>query len=344
MYIHVGMILTTSLDALPGIGHACGHNLIAVASIAAGLATAQVIQNNNLPGKVIIFGTPGEESYKGGKILLLEQGAYNGVDISLISHPGILHNSAMVRTTAFARIEATFLGKAAHAAKEPWKGINALDALVVSYTAISALRQQTRPGDIIGLAITDGGNLATNIIHAHAACVSVIRAESSSRLQTLLKKVERCFRAGGEATGAEVKIKITQGYKDHIPNCVLAASYTRHWNSLPEVPDLLIPPDENCQNRRFTHIMSSTDQGNLSHVLPSLNASFAIPPGPEGGQPHSRDFERASGTREAFLRALRVAKALAGVAVDILTRPGLLDEVKKQWERDIEDAGTSLKS
>lgn len=334
----LAMLLTTSSpDALPGMGHACGHNLIAMASVAAGLATAQVIKDNNLAGKVIIFGTPGEESYKGGKILLLERGAYKGVDISLISHPGILHNSALVRTTAFARIEAEFIGKAAHAAKDPWKGINALDALVISYTAISALRQQTKPGDVIGLAITDGGGSATNMIHAHAACVSVIRAESTARLKILLEKVGACFRAGAEATGAQVKIKITEGYRDHVPNCVLAASYTRYWNILPNVPDPPIPPAQ-CENRQFTHIMSSTDQGNLSYVMPSLNASFAIPPGPNGGRPHSPDFELASGTKGAFLRALRVGKSLAGVAVDIITQPELLDRARRQWHRDMDDA------
>ncbi|KAK4118635.1 hypothetical protein N657DRAFT_605966 [Parathielavia appendiculata] len=323
------------MDALPNLGHACGHNLIATASMAAGLATAEMMRRYKLVGKVLIFGTPGEEGFGGGKIRLMERGAYKGVDVSLISHPGILHNSPLVRTTAFARLGVEYFGRAAHGAKNPWMGINALDALVVSYNAVSVLRQQTMPGDVIGLAITDGGEEATNIIHAYAACVCVIRANSASRLHDLQEKVSACFRAGAEATGAMIKLRITPGYQDHFPNRVLAASYTKYWDSLPDLPDPPIQPP-GCGDQRFTWVKSSTDQGNISHIMPSVNASFAIPPGPKAGQPHSPDFKMAAGTKSAFMRALRVGKALAGTAVDVLARPGLLGEVKKQWRRDME--------
>lgn len=328
-------IPTRPLDALPGLGHACGHNLIAIASTAAGLATAETMKRHKLPGKVFLFGTPGEEGYGGGKIRLLKQGAYRDVDISLISHPGILHNSALVRTTAFARLEVEYFGRASHGAKNPWMGINALDALVVAYNAVSVLRQQTMSGDVIGLAITNGGERATNIIHAYSACVCMLHATSAARLDALQHKVSACFRAGAEATGATVKINITPGYQDHVPNRVLAASYATYWNLLPDPPDPPIPLPEQG-NQQFTWVSSSTDQGDLSHAMPSVNASFAIPPGPEMGQPHTPDFEMASGTKSAFIRALRVGKALAGTAVDVLVRPGLLDEVKKQWKRDME--------
>ena len=293
------------------------------------------MKRHKLPGKVFLFGTPGEEGYGGGKIRLLKQGAYQGVDISLISHPGILHNSPLVRTTAFARLEVEYFGRAAHGAKNPWMGINALDALVIAYNAVSVLRQQTMFGDVIGLAITNGGERATNIIHAYSACVCMLHATSASRLDSLQHKVSACFRAGAEATGATVKINITPGYQDHVPNRVLAASYATYWNLLPDPPDPPIPSPEQG-NQQFTWVSSSTDQGDLSHAMPSVNASFAIPPGPKMGQPHTPDFEMASGTRSAFIRALRVGKALAGTALDVLVKPGLLDEVKKQWKRDME--------
>ena len=321
-------------DALPKLGHACGHNLIATASLAAGLATVEIMRRHDLTGKVLVLGTPGEEGIGGGKIQLLKRGAYGGVDISLISHPGILHNSPLVRTTAFARLEAEYFGRAAHAANSPWLGINALDALIIAYNAVSVLRQQTMPDDVIGLAITNGGVEAANIIHAYAAAVCVVRATSASRLRILEEKVGACFRAGAEATGAKVNIKITQGYQDHVPNHVLAASYTKYWNLLPDLPDPPIPSDQ-----QFTFVKASTDQGDISHAMPSVNASFAIPPGPEAGQPHSPDFEMASGTKGAFGRALRVGKALAGTAVDVLTVPGLLDEVKREWRRDMGAVG-----
>ncbi|KAF2830047.1 putative amidohydrolase [Ophiobolus disseminans] len=320
-------------DALPNLGHACGHNLIATASLAAGLATAEVMKQHDLPGRVLIFGTPGEEGIGGGKIRLLEAGAYKGVDISLISHPGILNNSPRVRTTAFARIEVEYFGRAAHAANSPWLGVNALDALVVAYNAVSVLRQQTMSTDVIGMSITNGG-AAPNIIHAYAAGVCVIRANTASRLKELQQKISACFRAGGEATGARVEIKITPGYLDHVPNRVLAASYTKYWNALPNVPDPPIPSGE-----QLTLVKASTDQGNISYAMPSVNASFAIPAGPLRGQPHSPEFERSSATKEAFERALRVSKALAGTAIDVLGTPGLLEVIKEQWERDMEAIG-----
>jgi len=294
-----------------------------------------MMRRHHLPGKVLVIGTPAEEG-GGGKIRLLEAGAYANVDISLISHPSILNNSPLVRTTAFARLEVAYFGRAAHAANNPWLGINALDALVIAYNAISVLRQQTRPGDVIGLQITNGG-AAPNIIHAYAAGVAVIRATSASRLQALQNKVGACFRAGAEATGARVEVRTVPGYADHVPNRVLAASYTKHWEALPDAPGPPIP-----LGGQFTWVKASTDQGNISYAMPSLNASFAIPPGPEAGPPHSPDFEKASGTRGAFARALRVGKALAGTAVDVVAKPGLVDEVKAQWRRDMDVDRTDL--
>lgn len=300
-------------------------------SVAAGLATAEILRRADLPGKVIIIGTPAEENGGGGKIKCLEAGAYKGVDISLISHPGIFNNSPMVRTTAYVHLNVNYHGRAAHAANSPWRGINALDALIIAYNAISALRQQTRPDDIIGLQITDGGN-KPNVIHENAAGVVVLRAASASRLRELQRKVEACFRAGAEATGARVEIEAVPGYMDHVPNRVLAASYARHWEALPEAPDPSLPlPGQ------FTWVKASTDQGNLSYALPSINVSFAIPPGAESGPPHTPDFEKASGTRGAFDRAMRVAKAMAGTAVDVCATPGLLKEVQKRWRRDMEE-------
>jgi amidohydrolase len=312
------------------MGHACGHNLIAIVSVAAGLATAAIMKRHKLPGKVIIFGTPGEEGIGGGKIQLLEAGAYKDVDISLISHPGIFNNSPRVRTTAFARLEVEYFGRAAHAANSPWLGVNALDALVIAYNAVSVLRQQTMPTDVIGMNITNGGG-RPNVIHAYAAGSCVIRASTLARIKELEEKVSACFRAGAEATGARVAIKVTPGYADHVPNLVLASSYTKYWNALPDVPDPPIPDGD-----QFTFVKASTDQGNISYQMPSVNASFAIPPGPLSGPPHNPDFESASGTRAAFERALRVGKALAGTAVDLLRTPGLLEQVKEQWKKDMD--------
>lgn len=329
-------------DALPNIGHACGHNLIAASSVAAALATAHILKSHSLPGRVLLLGTPAEEGGGGGKIRLLHAGAYDDADVSIISHPGIANNSPLVRTTAYLSLKVRYYGRAAHAAISPWRGVNALDALVVAYTAIAALRQQTRPDDVIAMAITDGGG-PTNVIHEFAAGHAVLRAISSSRLEALKSRVEACFRAGAEATGARVEIDVHHGYKDHVPNRVLASSFRRYWDALPPPdPDSpegeaeripLPPPGE------FTFVKASTDQGDVSYKLPSLNVSFAIPPGPEGGRNHSRDFEGASGTRGAFGVAMRVAVGMSGVAVDVVSEEGMVERVRERWRRDMEEFG-----
>lgn len=297
--------------------------------MAAGLATADVMRSENLCGQVVIIGTPAEEG-GGGKIKCLEAGAFKNVDVSIISHPGILNNSPMVRTTAYINIKASYHGRAAHAAKSPWLGVNALDALVIAYNSISSLRQQTRPDDVIGLKITDGGS-RTNIIHEFAEGVAVLRATSNGRLRELQRKVEACFRAGAEATGATVTLDIVPGYMDHVPNRVMADSYRKYWLALPDAPDPKLPAEG-----QFTWVPSSTDQGNVSYEVPSMNVSFSIPPGPERGQPHSPDFELASRRKGAFQRAMRVAKGMAGTAVDVLSTPGLLGEVQQQWREDMD--------
>jgi amidohydrolase len=288
-----------------------------------------VLKKHNLPGKIVVFGTPAEEG-GGGKIKLLQAGAYRDyeVDINLISHPGIAGNCALTRTTAYHRFKVAYAGREAHAAAAPWMGINALDALITAYNALSVLRQQTMPGDVIQGYITEGG-VAPNIIHARAAGVFVVRADTQARLRELMAKVDNCFAAGALATGAKLEVTPEQAYADHVPNRALARSYTRYFNSLR--PDGgLIATDQDVDEVRG-RTMASTDQGDVSYAMPSLSPAFAILPGPLGTGPHSPEFAESAGTRDAFDRALRVGKGLAGTAIDVFTREGLLEEVKKEW-------------
>ncbi|KXH67426.1 amidohydrolase [Colletotrichum salicis] len=346
--------LTITTDCLPGIGHACGHNLIATASLTAALATSTLLARHALPGKLILYGTPAEEG-GGGKIALLKAGAYNPStcpgstpsrppDINLISHPGIVPSTSLMRTSAYTSLKLEYFGREAHAAANPWLGINALDALVVAYTSLSVLRQQTRPGDVIQCNISHGG-AKPNIIHAYTAANFVVRSDTQPRLSELLKKVEKCFAAGAEATGATFKVTFTGAYKDHVPNRVLGRSYTRYFNALlaSGAPgdgddrgenDAPIPTDEDVDEIRG-RTMASTDQGDISYAMPSLSVGFAIPAGKGGQGPHNPEFAKAAGTRVAFERSLRVGKGLAGVAVDVLTREGMVAEVKDAWRRDM---------
>ncbi|KUI61840.1 Peptidase M20 domain-containing protein 2 [Cytospora mali] len=279
------------------------------ASVSAGLATAEMMKRHSLPGKAILFGTPAEEG-GGGKIKLIQRGAYKDhkVDVNLISHPGITYDCALMRTTAYTRFK------------------------------------QTMPGDIIQGHITDGG-AAPNIIHAYAAGVFVVRADTKTRMRELKAKVDACFEAGAKATDAKLRMTPLQEYADHVPNRVLAQSYTRYFNFLIpekeepyEPPTSRIPVDQNVDEARGVS-RASTDQGDISYEMPSLSAGFSIEPGPEGQGPHNPDFAVAAGTRDAFERCLTVGKALAGTALDVLTKKGMLEEVRAGWEKDMEKYG-----
>jgi metal-dependent amidase/aminoacylase/carboxypeptidase family protein len=279
-------------------------------------------------GKVVLFGTPAEED-GGGKIKLLEAGAYSdhNVDVSLISHPGITPDAALMQTTSYLQFKVEYFGREAHAAANPWLGINALDALVAGYNNISALRQQNMPEDRVQGYITDGGR-APNIIHAYAAGIFVVRSDTQKRLDELKEKVYDCFKAGALATGAKVTITERWGYKNHIPSRTMARSYTRYFNAL--APPGKIAEDQDVDVARGKS-QASTDQGDISHAMPSLSPAFCLQPGPKGQGPHNPEFAEVAGTRDAYARALRVAKGLAGVALDILFTEGLLEEIKREW-------------
>ncbi|KAH0027970.1 hypothetical protein KCU78_g3790, partial [Aureobasidium melanogenum] len=318
-------------DALPGIGHACGHNLIAIASISAALATKHMMQKHNIAGKVVLFGTPAEEG-GGGKIKLLNAGAYtkHNIGVSLISHPGITPDASLVRTSAFSAFKVEYFGKEAHAAAAPWEGINALDALITAYTAISCLRQQTQPGDIVQGCITHGG-VKPNIIHAYAAGDFVVRSSTKDRLDALKTRVDACFEGAATATGAKLKMTPQSTYLDHVPNKALGRSYAKHFLELGG--ELAAPEVELLTSAT----QASTDQGDISHAFPSLSPGFWIKSvaedGKQGGGPHTPDFTRASRTKEAHDKALMVGKALAATAVDVLTVDGYLKEIRREFER-----------
>ncbi|KAM0473015.1 hypothetical protein ACHAPX_008378 [Trichoderma viride] len=324
------------MDCLPNIGHSCGHNLIATASVVGAVAAAQVMKQYEAAGKVVLFGTPAEEG-GGGKIKLLKAGAYSdhNVDVSLISHPGITPDAALMRTASYFQFKVEYFGREAHAAANPWLGINALDALIAGYNNVSALRQQIMPEDRIQGHITNGG-LAPNIIHAYAAGIFVVRSDTQKRLDELKEKAYDCFRAGALATGAKVTITERWGYKNHIPNRTMARSYTRYFNALE--PPGRIAEDQDVDEGRGKS-QASTDQGDISHAMPSLNTAFQLQPGPKGQGPHNPEFAEIAGTRDAYVRALRVAKGLAGVALDVVSTEGLLEEIKSEWKSTIAREG-----
>ena len=208
-------------DALPEMGHACGHNLIAEAGIAAGLAVKTALETNDAPsGTITIMGTPAEEG-GGGKQRLIDNGAFDDVDLAMMVHPAPT-TAIMPKFLAVAFLQITYTGKAAHAAAFPWEGVNALDAAVMAYSSISVLRQQMKPDWRVHGIITNGG-AKPNIIPEKTVMEYMVRAPDRIELKTLVSKVRTCFEAAAQATGCKVEIKNTApSYDNLISNKVLA--------------------------------------------------------------------------------------------------------------------------
>lgn len=253
------------------------------------------------------------------------------MDLNLISHPNITPTSARMGTTATSNFKVEYFGRAAHAAANPWLGINALDALVQGYNNFSMLRQQIMPGEIIQGHITDGGD-ATNIIHKYAAGSFAVRADSAQRLQVLRQQVAHCFEAGALATGASVKITQHGSYKNNVSNDPMADTFTRYFNALGRERAIATDGEKDAANGKT---QASTDQGDISYAMPSISPMYEIEAGPGGQGPHNPGFAESARTKESYSRALRVAKGLAGVAVDALRDESFVAEIKSSWERDM---------
>lgn len=297
--------------------------------LASALAAAKIIEKHRLPGKVILFGTPAEESL-GGKVDMLEAGVFDDyeIDISLMAHPTNGPDSPYMRTFSASRFNLEYYGKSAHASAAPYEGINAQDALVLAYSAIGMLRQQSQNTDQVHGIIASGGT-SVNVIPEISKASFQVRAKDDSDLESWTKRITKCFDAGAVATGAELNLTmLDNSYSAMITNDILATAWSKYFTSLGgEVPD---PTLDKIKERS-----ASTDQGNISKRFPSIQPLFQIynenGSVPSGG-PHTAPFKVAAGSKKAFEKALMTAKSLAGVAVDILTVDGMLDAVKEELE------------
>src|SRR4030042_3543363 len=206
-------------DALVGLGHACGHNLIAAAAVGAGIALSAIKPKIN--GKIKVIGTPAEEG-DGGKILLAEAGIFNIIDAAMMFHPAS-KNMVLRPSLASSELKLEFFGKASHAAAAREEGINALDAMILTFNNINALRQTLAPKDRVAGVILDGGK-AANIIPAHTSAEFSVRGISAKRRDSLVVKIIACAQAGAQAIGCQLKFEVTPGYKEIIPNKILAGA------------------------------------------------------------------------------------------------------------------------
>lgn len=303
------IVMCAEYDALPVVGHACGHNVICTAALGAGLALAPVADSLGL--KVSVLGTPAEEG-GGGKIGFIEAGFFGDVHAAMMVHPWP-EDVAEPSLIAVQQLTATYHGREAHASGFPWLGVNAADAMVVAQTAIGLLRQQLQPGDRVHGFVTKGGE-AANIIPAHTIAEYMVRAATRARMDEVLQRVRDCFEAGAVASGATLEVAPDVAYSDMRHDPEMAALYRKHAESL---------------GRIFSDEPSmpvSTDMGNVSHEVPSIHPMIGIET--HGSVNHQAEFADAcaepSADQAIFDGALAMAMTVIDVASDGSIRSRLL--------------------
>jgi amidohydrolase len=294
-------------DALVGLGHACGHNLIASAAVGAGLALASL--RPMFPGQVQVIGTPAEEG-DGGKILLANAGIFNNIDAAMMFHPAS-KNMVLRPSLASSELKLEFYGKASHAAAAPEEGINALDAMILTFININSLRPTFGPRDRVAGVITNGGE-ASNIIPAYTSAEFSIRSSNAKRRDDLMEKVITCAQVGAQVVGCRIKFAVTPGYKEMIPNHILAGLFKSNLESLGRV---VVDPDSNER-------MGSTDMGDISHIIPAIHPYLAI--APENIAGHTLEFKEYCISEAGKTAMLDAAKAMAMTVIDLLTNPDFL--------------------
>lgn len=308
-------------DALPGLGHACGHNIIGTASVAAGIALSKIISESG--GRVVVLGTPAEEGGPNGsaKGSFVKHGYLEGIDTALMIHPSG-KTSLTSETLAVDPLDFHFYGKPAHASGSPEKGINALDAVIQLFNGINALRQQL-PSDVrIHGIITHGGD-APNIIPEYASARFFIRAESWSKTVETSAKVRAIAEGAALATGAEVQIKRFQNeVKDFVLNSVLDEVLHEELAAVGEI----------VHTEKSTG-KGSTDAGNISYEVPTAHPHIKI--GPDELIAHTDEFREAAKSSIGDEALIKGAKVLASTGYRLLTDAELLHRVKKAFEKSL---------
>ncbi len=315
------LALIAEYDALPGAGHACGHNVscaISVgAAVAARLAVDRFRDRGHSHGRISVIGTPGEEML-GGKIMMADRGGFEGLDAAMMVHSGTA-DFATTSALACRNLEVEFFGRAAHAAARPEQGINALEALLQSFSAINSLRQHIRDSARIHGIITDGGQVP-NVVPDHSAGKFIVRAAEKEYLDELQERVLNCFQGAATASGARLEYRWDPlCYAPMQGNTVLARLYAANIGSLGR--DIRLVDD----SRTF----GSTDMGNVSQLVPAIHATIAI--APENVLLHSPEFAVAATSEAAVNGLIDAAKALAMTVTDLLATPETMAEVRNEF-------------
>nr|PZN61661.1 MAG: amidohydrolase [Sphaerobacter thermophilus] len=319
---HVGYL--SEYDALPGVGHGCGHNLIAIAGIGAGIGLAAALPH--VGGRVSVFGTPAEEAI-GGKVIMARAGVFSGLDAAMGAHPGtseaaVPYLEGSGQALACQGVRIAFHGKAAHAAADPHNGINALNALIETFNGINALRQHIKDEARIHGIITQGGQ-APNVVPDYAEGSFLVRASTRAYMQELVDKVRAIAEGAASMTGARLTFERSEEpYYDMITNYPLARRIKKHLDDLGlQLPDPKVEPGK-----------GSTDWGNVSYEVPSVETSYPIVDRVITW--HSKEVVEAADSELGYANTLTVAKALALAGLDVLTDAALRAEIGLAFERE----------
>jgi len=300
-------------DALPGIGHACGHNIIAASAVGTALALADVADELDLT--VVLIGTPAEEA-GGGKVLLLEAGTFDDLAATVMLHAGPL-DIARARSLALSQVAVGYVGREAHAAVAPYLGLNAADAITIAQVAIGLLRQQLAPGQMVHGIVTNGGQ-ATNVIPARTEMEFTMRANDSESLRGLEGRMSDCFLAGAVATGCDHEVRETEpSYLELTPDQWLADVFRAEMVRVGRSPvgaeiEAAFP-------------LGSTDMGNVTHVMPGIHPIVGIDAG--GASVHQPGFATAAGGPSADKAVIEGAIMLARTVVSLAETPSERDRV-----------------
>ena len=309
--------LIAEMDALPELGHACGHNIIAAAATGAALILRSLLPPET--ATVSIFGTPAEELGI-GKIELIKAGCFAGIDFAMMVHPSS-RRQVIKHFLGLAKIRFTFYGKAAHAAAYPEEGVNALDAVLQTFNAVNALRQQARQDVRIHGIITEGGS-APNIIPAKASCYFQVRADDLQELERIKSRVTACATGAAVATGC--RLETDADPRVIAPLKVIPSFYSLYSRQLAllGLEESASPSDRN---------KGSSDIGNLSQLVPTIHPHVPIG---EGVTIHSEGFAQAAGSLQGEMAAVEGATTLALTAIELVFSPQLQEAIRREFHEN----------
>jgi amidohydrolase len=308
--------LLAEYDALPNLGHACGHNIIAAAAVGGGIASRAAV--DQFGGTILVIGTPAEELY-GGKITMCQKGFFNDIDAAMMIHPGN-HDSVITEALALQDLDVEFFGKPSHAAGRPEAGINALEAMILSFNSINSLRQHIISKARVHGIITDGGQ-AANVVPAHSAGSFMVRAPDEAYLEELKQKVLNCFIGASLATGARLEYKWDElSYLPVKNNLTMGELFLKNMHRVGRKTKMVDPGQS----------FGSTDFGNVSQVVPGVHANIAIT-SRRIVVNHSPQFAEAAVSEKGLESIIDAAKGLAMTAADLLAEPELVKKAKAEF-------------